>query len=420
MPKADKFEAARPFSQWVVAACFATVMLMACSEGRSTPGSSAAPRPSLEVSLRYPEAGLKEVHSLDIYVDGGVVHTLLAGTFAGRKTPVLRYLRSEDGGGTWSDPSEIKSDVAPPTVSRRGNDVQLAAFGEQIVAVWQTPGKFPGMGPMVSAFSGDGGRTWEPGSNPSAQGDQGYMDLVADRLGDFHLVWLDDREERGSPGLRYAKSIDGGRHWSPTLTLDDMTCTCCWTRLSVSPQGVLYVLYRDAEPHDMALAEARSPIMDWHRVGLVGDFNWHFTGCPHAGGGLAGAGHTDPLTLHSVVWTGNERERGMYYLRSSDGGWSWTPPMRLGDPQALHGDVAVLDPGRIAIVWDSLEAEDPAILASVSADGGQTWSAPQRLSAPVGLATHPRVVAFPLGFLALWTEQRPNGSRVWATARLRI
>ena len=113
-------------------------------------------------------------------------------------------------------------------------------------------GELPDTGPMSVVYSSDGGKTWGRGENP-AVGDgmknQSYLDLAADPAGNFHAVWLDDREENGNTqGLRYACSSDGGRHWSADITLDPAVCTCCWNRIAVLPEGNLAVLYRDENP----------------------------------------------------------------------------------------------------------------------------------------------------------------------------
>lgn len=288
---------------------------------------------------------------------------------------------------------------------------------------WRVEGAFPGMGRIATAFSDDGGRTWQMGPNPAAEDngiDQGYMDLVADRLGHFHLVWLDDREETGRyQGLRYAGSSDGGRHWTGHQTIDAATCTCCWTTLASASNGALYALYRDVDPRDMALARLADGAEIWRRLGPVGRFDWQFTGCPSAGGGLAVSGGAGATILNSVVWTGSERAPGLYHLRSADGGRTWTTPFPLGDGHAMHSDVAALDRDHIAAVWEVVAPRGTTIFMAQSADGGRTWSSPQPLSSAGLHANHPRVLATRFGFRVFWTEKLDDGATRWATAALK-
>ncbi len=384
------------------------------------------------IQVAYPDAGLTDIRSLDVYIDHRTIHVLLAGSQAGAPTPVLRYLRSKDGGESWSAPMVIESSD-PLGHMKRGNDVQIAAAGKRLVAVWQTTGTgFMGGGPLVTAISDDGGTTWAPGPNPandSSTGGHSFVDIAAAPAGVFHLVWLDNREAESSPaedprgqktdgeaiqGLRQARSADGGRTWSPNTTVDSKTCSCCWNTLTASPKGALYLLYRDAGPRDMRVAQSVDGGVNWHRLGPAGAFNWKFDGCPHMGGGLAVTGDD----LHSIVWTGEEQHAGLYYLRSLDGGRSWARPIGLGGKNAGHSDLAALDANRLIAVWDAAGPEDSAILAAQSSDSGRTWSTPQRLSAPGVIATHPRAVATPFGVRAFWTESRAGAANGWAMARL--
>src|SRR5690606_32682217 len=142
---------------------------------------------------------------------------------------------------------------APPFSPHRGMDPRIAASRDRLVAVWTTAGTDAwGSGPLASAFSRDGGRTWEVGPNPSDSGlttGHGFHDLAADAEGTFHLVWLDSRD--GRQGLRYSRSRDGGRTWEANRTLATDTCQCCRNTLATGPGGEVGVLYRYGDPRDM-------------------------------------------------------------------------------------------------------------------------------------------------------------------------
>lgn len=372
--------------------------------------------------LIYPEPGLADITSLDVYTEGQTIHVLVAGKRRGEETPGLAYLRSEDGGYTWSGQAEVPSEVAPATASMRGKDAQIAARGDRLIAVWQTSGEFPGMGPMASAFSADGGKTWTEGPNPADDGslsDHGYADMGADEAGRFHIVWLDDREENGNfQGLRYARSTDGGRTWSRNQTLDEAACTCCWTRLQIGLEGILHVLYRDANPQDMALFQSMDAGATWRRAGTVGRFEWMFLGCPHTGGGLSMARGTGTGSLHSVVWTGKEGALGLHHLVSKDNGRTWGASRRLSQAAAARGDIAARDLQHLAAVWDEAKRNGSAIIFASSCDGGQSWARPARISAPETVATHPTVLATATGYAVLWTEKQGDGARRLAVAAI--
>lgn len=96
-----------------------------------------------------------------------------------------------------------------------------------------------------------------------------------------------DPEENGYQSLRYARSIDNGENWKTPIKLDDSSCSCCWNTLAVSQNDELHVLYRDMNPRDMTMLSSSDNGITWKNKRTVGEFNWHFDGCPHVGGGIA-------------------------------------------------------------------------------------------------------------------------------------
>jgi hypothetical protein len=357
--------------------------------------------------------GLQEVISFDVAVNHGKVHVLVAGKLSEKNSRVvMRYLSSDDGGEHWTTTVDVDNQTNP--IVMRGNDVQIAAAGNDLVAIWQTKGELPGMGPMVSRYSHDGGLSWHVGANPAGEnnGDQAHIDVIADSKGLFHAAWLADPEENGYQSLRYARSVDGGEHWQASLKLDDSTCSCCWNTLAVSPSGVLNVLYRDMKPRDMALMQSFDQGATWQRTSTVGEFEWQFEGCPHIGGGLASAGDT----LQASVWTGVEGKAGLYALHSADNGKVWSIPQALGG-MASHSDIAV-DNQRVAVIWDERGPEGSSIFVAQSKDGGLAWSTPVNLSSTGNMATHPRIILASQGFLAMWTEKHGKQSSQWMVKRL--
>lgn len=339
------------------------------------------------------------VQSIDVYRDGGTVH-LLTGEVAQSGEQRLWYSRSTDDGATWVAPVRVDEGLRPPSDLGRGKDAQIAAQGERVVAVWATAGTgWGGSGPLASAVSDDGGRTWRAGGNPADDGTtdgHNFVDLYAD--GAFHAVWLDSRDK--AQGLRYARSGDGAT-WSPNQTVAAKTCACCWNNLVGTGDG-LYVLYRDSAPRDMALAEVAGSAGRWTRLGAVSPFGWKVDACPHVGGALAAAERRGRTVLQALAWTGSDGAMGLYHQQSVDRGRSWTPARRLGGPSARHADLAAAG-SETAAVWDETLHGGSTILAAQRWGTGE-WTPPQQLSSPGAKASHPRVVPISKGFLVLWTE----------------
>ncbi|WP_181258263.1 sialidase family protein [Nitrosomonas aestuarii] len=351
--------------------------------------------------------GLYDISTFDVYADRQTVHIIAGGKQTkGDRQLTVQYMQSKDGGRNWTNPITI-NEKKTAISAKRGNDIQLAASGSQLVALMQEKSELPGMGPIISLYSSDHGKTWQLGANPAHDddGNQAHIELIADQRGVFHAVWLEDPEENGYQSIRYAQSIDGGKQWQQPKTLDDTTCSCCWNTMVLSSQGLLNVLYRDMVPRDMTLIQSADNGSSWQHVGTVGEFGWQLNGCPQTGGSLAYVRQNKVELLHSLVWTGMNEKAGLYYLVSSDNGRNWSAPKRLG-VAAINGDLAGHDGRGVMAVWNEMEAVGMSVIYAETKDNGVTWSSPVRIAKADNAATQPRLVATTgSNALVLWTEK---------------
>ncbi len=336
--------------------------------------------------------------SLDVYASDNTVDLLTARSAEGKIQ--LWHQRSGDGGENWSVPARVDLTESPPFSPHRGNDPQIAAVGDRILAAWTTAGDDAwGSGPIATALSLDGGKTWSAGANPADDGllgGHGFMDLAADAAGKFHLVWLDSRD--GQQGLRYARSADG-KQWTVNRTLKAVTCECCPNSFAVSADR-LAVLYRSRDPRDMHVMVSPNAGLTWPVDASAADFGWQFNGCPHSGGGIAFANGN----LHALVWTGQTSNVGVHYVASDDGGLTWAKPRRLGEVDASHPDLAS-DGKRLAAAWES----GGGIWAAIASGEGK-WAQPRLLSK---IGSWPRVIHTGTGFRAFWTEEAEDKKQIW-------
>jgi len=398
-----------------------SVALLGCStQPIAVAKTPVAPTKHAEAKAPSHEGKAKKMHrmhkqqsgilSLDVFKENKKVHVLTGIHDQGVST--LQYQRSDDQGRSWSQPVNI----APKGTDfnfHRGNDSQIAAWGDNVVVAWMNRGydNRHGSGPMSVAYSHDKGQTWHMGEMAASQwkkGTHAFMELTANEKG-MHFVWLDSRN--GKQGLYYAHSTNGGESWKPETTLDAKTCYCCWNTLVSDSQNNLYALYRDKKPSDMALVKVEAASGVSKRLARVGEFDWDFQGCPHVGGALAVHEQGDQVQLHAMVGTMKPEKAGLYYLSSADGGIHWTPEQRMGQGMAVHSDIAVNDSGALLASWDVAGPNGMSIVTSQSKDYGKTWLNETVLSKVDMDATHPKVVAVDEGFLVFWTEKAEGGSK---------
>jgi hypothetical protein len=400
-----------PLLLGLCAAAFFAVRAGALFAENTAPGSPGAGQP------RSPVTGPYGVLGLDVYGDEEKVHALFS-VRESRQGKVSLYYRVWRGKeGEWSEPKEIPTGPVSPRVPHRGDEPQIAGLGKKLVALWTIPGSgYMGSGPMRTAFSSDGGNTWELGPNPADDGNTGgheFADLACDREGTMHLAWLDSRT--GKQGVIYTRSLDGGHHWEPNHILDPETCSCCWVRVAAhGHHSGVFVLYRDAPIRDMRLAWSYDGGLHWTDCGWVGRFGWNFQGCPHWGGALAFSEVGHAHWLHALVQTGKPETKGIYFLSSDDHGLTWTSPLRLGDETARYVDLASDSKGGLLATWAQWTGEAQRVMVAHSRDAGIRWTQPRPIS-PEGLwATHPRVCFCQGKFLLAWTQTKDQVQWDWA------
>lgn len=370
----------------------------------------------IKITQDFAVSKLQTVHTLDVYADNNVIHTLLSGIDSNSQQLAVRYMNSSDAGETWSTPVTVNEHISGVKKSKRGNDFQVAASGKTVMAVWSTQGGEPWVGIISAALSLDMGQTWHkipsPVSNDYSTINQGYYDLTADSQGKFYISWLDDREESGNTqGLRYASFQTDSSTWIDQSNLEPTSCTCCWSSMTTDTNGAVHVLYRDDSPRDMMLVSSFDGGQSWQNPQSVWDFNWTFMGCPHQGGGLATAEVNGKTNIHTVIWNGSEDKRGLYYRRLKLTGANDTPIIPLGDDSSVSGGIATID-DRVGLIYVTGTAENKRVVVKLSDDNGQSWQEDQALTTLGSKPSHPRIVGTPEGFRFFWTEWQDDGRAV--------
>jgi hypothetical protein len=279
---------------------------------------------------------------------------------------------------------------------------------------------------LHAAVSEDGGASWQPvGRVDDAQGDTGVLrerghdapallTVPTDGPGgavDVVAVWSDLRWPARLPEVRWARSRDGGRSWTPSREVADPIAAMCGQTApsAVAVGGEVLVAWQELgwssrgggpgiRVAAVTGAERRPP----DRLDLAVD---HLAFRPR----LAVSGHT--------VWAVWEEERaqgggGLVVRVSSDAGTTWSPPTAVDPSRPIRGTqraaaIVALPDGRAVVAFEDDRAGPTRILAAeLGADGplGPPWRV---CDAPEGAAARaPALVRMTAGLVAVWQDTR--------------
>ena len=261
------------------------------------------------------------------------------------------------------------------------------------------------------------------------------------------LAWTQSLPQKYSGNIRFSRSIDGGKSFSPPITLNDdgRLTSHRFDSLAIDGQGRVAVAWLDARDRDAArekggvfsgvsvytaqskdngaqfeanrrLAEHvceccrtgmtwsdQGPVVFWRNlfgtntrdfaigwldkgnVRRASDDEWQIDACPHHGGGIAADGSG---VLHLVWFTQGKTRQGLFYKRID--GQAESPVMALGNPAMQAGHPGVAAAGRtVLIAWREFDGRAYSVQAMRSDDGGVTWGPTQRLAESGGASDYP-------------------------------
>jgi len=232
---------------------------------------------------------------------------------------------------------------------------------------------------VVMAMSLAPGANWQVIGSPHDDGtptEHGFVTLFP-WDGGTGVVWLDGREtgggghshgaqDAGGMTLRTARvAADGSRDRESVL--DELTCDCCQTDVTVTRQGPV-VVYRDRSPGEIRdIAVARHDGTAWTEPSLVGVDGWEIGGCPVNGPAIDSMGESVV-----VAWfTGAEDRPRVRIAWSMDGGEHFEEAIEVPALAALgRVDVVAVSERDAVLSWlEQVEQQASLRLVRVSAGG---------------------------------------------------
>jgi len=271
----------------------------------------------------------------------------------------------------------------------------------------------------------------------------------------IYVSWTQSLETPFAGNVRFSRSMDGGRSFSPPITINDNhdPLTHRFDAMGINAHGQIYIAWLDKRDAAIAKKEGRKysgiavyyslsddggknfkanskvadhtceccriamamdidgyPVIAWRNiydnnirdhalVKLDGKMapvrlsheEWNIAACPHHGPSISIA--TDGV-YHATWFSNAPQQHGLYYAYSSDQGKTFSRPLSFGNFEAQAAHPFVLSMGRsVYLAWKEFDGTSTGILGMHSGDGGKSWTVPIRLAGTNDVADHPMLIS---------------------------
>src|ERR1044071_6630298 len=300
---------------------------------------------------------------------------------------------STNGGLSWTFPGKLDAGV----------------FRSDPVLASDANGNFYYLGISNSATfaedlfrSTNGGVTWQR-IGPALGGDKEWMAIDTTSgpgHGNIYQAWSPYfNVYTNNPNFLFSRSTDGGTNWSTAVGIPHAPH---FGTLDIGPNGEVYILGWDGSSQFWLNRSTNA-----RNSSVTPSFD--LTVPVDLGGSLSGGG-INPAGLLGQAWlvvdrsinqtrgnvyalcstSGRSNTCDVMFARSTDGGGSWSAPVRINDfgPNSYHwfGAISVAPNGRIDVFWydtrGNPNSQFSELYYSYSVDGGLTWSPNRAVSAP--------------------------------------
>lgn len=310
-------------------------------------------------------------------------------------TSDMRFARSVDGGGSWSEAINLQDPLDPVQLPPRAHTFHGAGWdGDSILVVVWLDGRERDERRIERGVE-EGMTREEAARTPEA-----FEDTQDPRDGDATVF--------------AAVSHDLGATWEPeNRRISGEACPCCRIGMVRTPSGELIASWRqhfdgsirDPVMRPLLMEESAPPPLRLHEDG------WEYPGCPHSGPGLDVDAHE---VLHATWYTGAEGRRGVYYARKPPGANAFTAPVPVVSGEAVgvaHPAIAAFPDGR-TVVAQNVDDEGRRVI--VLAELSVTGEVRHRVEVPDSDGgTHPQLLRLDdQRVLVAWTESRDGKQTV--------
>jgi hypothetical protein len=327
---------------------------------------------------------------------------------------------SLDGGKTWSNPKQINHGTEAIEGEEGGPKIAFGNDGKAYV-VWSIPDeKGDKTRANVRFAMEDGNGDFTPPRTLNELKDTARFPIIESTPDNSLLIgWIDRRVDNPIPRSLYLMRISPtGQQIATSYKAGEGLCECCRLGITFADGGkTVYIVDRQVSQEQIRNHALRKSVDSGKTFGQpveISDDGWQVGACPHSGPtiGQDARGH-----LHVTWFTlgRSEKEAGIYYSLSTDGGRSFAPRQLVHGntaPEILHTTLKAAPDGSVYFAWDNLDENNKSqIFVRTLAADGHTWSPVQQISHSSGNASRPLLALSDSRLHIAWTVT--EGEKSW-------
>jgi len=208
--------------------------------------------------------------------------------------------------------------------------------------------------------------------------------------GNLYVVWT----RFYSTQIMLSRSTDGNQSWSSPIAISDGSASVQWPVPAVGPNGEVYCAWvRLSSPRSIRIDKSMDGGVTWGTDRTVQDVGFGqgyiqpsvlVFSYPAMDIDITDGPHRGNIYIAYMDYGPTTSETDLYFTKSTDGGASWSPRIRLNDDSLgnrrdqFHPWLKVDRDGVISVIWYDRRLDPNNMLMDVyltqSTDGGNTWS----------------------------------------------
>lgn len=224
--------------------------------------------------------------------------------------------------------------------------------------------------------------------------------LAADDAGGVHVVWYDTRD--GFPQIYYKRSAGGGDVWEDDVRLSENPAPSEHPSIAVSGTSV-YVVWHAARP--------KMGFFIYYKRSTDGGITWGpEIPLTASGASMHASVATSGANVHVVFGDARAGHAEVYTRRSTDGGDTWDPEVQLSeDPFESWVPTVAVSGEHVYVAWVDYQDANEEEYFRRSTDGGRTWGPVMRLTFDPADSWAPSLAVADETVHIVWFDRRDAG-----------